>query len=161
MATVPATRRPPQPEADPDVSRYSLCLPASAFTLAGFRAWARSHELPNPVRVSFIGEEVYIDMSNEDPETHAEVKGEVNRVLMSLNRELRLGRFYPDGVLVSNAAAGVSNNPDGVLFTADSLRSGRVRLIPRKGEEGRYREIEGTPDWVMEVLSDRSVWKIG
>jgi Uma2 family endonuclease len=34
-----------------------------------------------------------------------------------------------------------------------------VRLVPRAGQTERYREIEGTPDWVLEVLSDSSVEK--
>ncbi len=98
-------------------------------------------------------------MSQEELETHNIVKMEVSRVVLNLNREARWGKFYGDGVLVSNEAAGVSNNPDGTFVLGKSLRSGRVRFVPRVGEHGQYIEIEGTPDWVMEVMSDSSVGK--
>jgi Uma2 family endonuclease len=84
---------------------------------------------------------------------------EVSRVLLNLNREDQRGEFYGDGVLVTNEAAGVSNNPDGTFALAKSLRSGYVRFVPRAGEHSQYIEIEGTPDWVMEVASDSSVGK--
>ena len=31
--------------------------------------------------------------------------------------------------------------------------------MPKEGKEGKYREIEGTPDWVLEVISESSVRK--
>ena len=34
-----------------------------------------------------------------------------------------------------------------------------MRFVKRKGKEGQYIEIEGAPDWVMEVVSDSSVTK--
>ncbi len=34
-----------------------------------------------------------------------------------------------------------------------------MRLVPVEGQEGRYDEIAGAPDWVMEVVSDYSVDK--
>lgn len=138
-----------------------LCLhiPRSAFTHAGFRAWVKSDDFPEKVRATFVEQEIIIDMSNEEIETHVMVKGEVSRVLMNLNVELDLGRFYADGALISNVAAEVSNDPDAVFHTWSSLDRGRVRLVPRAGEAGQFLEIEGSPDWVLEVVSDSSVTK--
>lgn len=34
-----------------------------------------------------------------------------------------------------------------------------MRLIPREGEEGEYLELEGSPDWVLEIVSKSSVRK--
>jgi Uma2 family endonuclease len=98
-------------------------------------------------------------MSNEELETHNKVKAEIDRVLLNLNKELRLGNFFCDGVLITNVNATVSNNPDATFITWDSLEQERVRLVPRKGKEGQYIEIEGTPDWVLEVVSASSVQK--
>ena len=70
-----------------------------------------------------------------------------------------MGKLYPDGALVSNEAAGVSNNPDASFLSGATLRSGRARLVPRARKADHYREIEGTPDWVLEVISDSSVQK--
>jgi Uma2 family endonuclease len=164
MATVraPRHRRPTSKEIDvapAPVDRWGLRIPASALTLAGFRAWATSDDFPEHIRVAFLDEEIHIDMSNEELETHNKVKMEIARVLLNWNREARRGTFGGDGVLISNAAAGVSNNPDAFFFTHDSLQAGRVRLVPRVGEQGQYIEIEGTPDWVLEVVSDSSVQK--
>jgi Uma2 family endonuclease len=128
-------------------------------TLAGFRDWATSPDFPEHVRAAFIDGKVYIDMSNEDPELHVLVKGEVSRTLGTLVRDERLGKLYADGVLVSNEAAEVSNNPDASFLSAETIRTGRARLGPRKGKEGSYREIEGAPDWVLEVISDSSAQK--
>jgi Uma2 family endonuclease len=160
MATVPAIRRPHTPPPAPvgsPADRLSVRIPASACTLAGFRAWATSDAFPEHVRASFLDEEIYLDMSNEDPETHVGVKTEIVRVLAALNRVLKLGKFYGDGLLVTNEAAGVSNNPDASFLSRDSLLTGRVRVVPREGREGRFVDIEGTPDWVLEVISDSSV----
>jgi Uma2 family endonuclease len=162
MATVSTpSRRPPAPAPQPAAAAERLCvrIPTSALTLAGFRAWATSDEFPEHVRAAFLGDEVFLDMSNEEPDTHVSVKGEISRVLSTLNRELQLGKFYTDGLLVSNEAAGVSNNPDASFFSRESLQTGRARLVPRAGRPDRYREVEGTPDWVLEVLSDSSVEK--
>lgn len=98
-------------------------------------------------------------MSNEDPECHVGVKTETDRTLTNLNREVRLGKYYGDGVLLTNEAAGISNNPDAVFLLGKSIRLGRVRLIPREGKQGAYKEIEGIPDWILEVVSDSSVQK--
>lgn len=163
MATVSARRRRPVPKKCSFLlvrgDQWGIRLPTSAMTLAGFRAWATSDQFPEGIRAAFIGQEIFIQMSNEDLETHANVKMEVTRVLATLVRDLKLGKFYGDGVLVSNAEASVSNNPDASFFTLETFRSGRVRLEPKSDKKNHYVELEGTPDWVMEVISDSSVEK--
>src|SRR5262249_38127942 len=155
MATVPQTRprpRPLPPRPRPDTDRLCVRIPTSALTLAGFRDWPTSDEFPEHARAAFIDQEIYLAISNEEPDAHVGVNGEIARVLLNLNKERKLGKFYADGVLVSNKAAEVSNNPDASFCSREAFRSGRVRLVPRPGQPERYREIEGTPDWVLEVL---------
>jgi Uma2 family endonuclease len=166
MATVPAASRRSTlaPPANPvriswRDDRFCLEVPQSAFTFAGFREWITSPEVPEKLRATFVEGEVIIDMSEEDPETHVGPKGEVFAALYNLNRELKLGKLYTDGLLISNEEAEVSNSPDASFLSFKSLRSGRVRLVPREGKAGQYREIEGTPDWVLEVISNSSVKK--
>jgi len=137
----------------------ALRIPADATTLAGFRAWVTSDDFPEKLRVTFIRGEIDIDMSKEEVQTHAAVKAQVCFVLMAINHEAKLGKFYLDGVLITNEAAEVSNNPDAVFLTRESLRTGRVRFIPRPKGEGQSVEVEGTPDWVMEIVSDSTVQK--
>src|SRR5262249_27540902 len=112
---------------------YEFLVPATAHTLAGFRAWAKSDHFPERGRLSFIDGEICIDMSPEELETHSKAKAEVSRGLLNLNRKIKIGEFYPDGALVTNVKANLSTEPDGTLILWESLESKRVRLIPRKG----------------------------
>lgn len=136
-----------------------VVVPAAAHTLAGFRAWATSDDFPERGRISFLDQEIFIDMSPEELETHSMVKAEMGYALLGLNKKSKRGRFFPDGTLVTNVAANLSTEPDATFATWESLESGRVRLVPREGEEGQYIELEGTPDWVLEIVSKSSVRK--
>jgi Uma2 family endonuclease len=138
---------------------HEFVFPSSAMTFAGFRTWAKSGAYPERGRVSYLGDEVYIDTSQEELETHSKVKLEVLGVVRGINLRLKIGVLYGDGALVSNEEARLSTIPDSVLLTYEALESGRVRLVPREGVEGQYIEVEGTPDWVMEIVSNSSVRK--
>jgi Uma2 family endonuclease len=141
------------------LSERNFVVPASAHTLAGFRAWACSDSFPEQGRVSFLDREIFVDMSPEEIETHNKIKGEVGYALIGLNKRIKLGEYYTDGVLLTNSEANLSTESDASFVTYESLEAQRVRLIPRKAAEGQYIEIEGTPDWVMEVVSNSSVAK--
>jgi Uma2 family endonuclease len=135
-------------------------LPASAVaTLDGFCAWATSDAGPKRGRFAFLGEEVFLDMSPEEIETHIKLKGEIQRTIGTLTEKLDLGEVLGDGTLVKNAAAGLSNEPDGTLVKWETSESGRVRFVPRMDDLGHCMQLEGTPDWVLEVVSKWSVQK--
>jgi Uma2 family endonuclease len=139
------------------VAEHDLNIPASAFTLAGFRRWASSEEFPESGRISFLAGEVFVDMSPEEFNTHSAVKGEVTAVPWQLNKKLDLGRMIPDGVLLTNPEAGLSTVADASLARWDDLEADRLRLIPREVVEVHFIEVEGTPSWVLEVVSMYSV----
>jgi hypothetical protein len=139
--------------------RSEICVPASVFTLAGFRAWATSEESPEQARVTFVDQEVIIDMSGEEIQTHVIVKTAVCGPVYQLNAEEDLGILAITGALISNVSANVSNIPDAVLATWDSLEAGRVRLVSSARRPERLLELEGTPDWALEIVSDSSVRK--
>lgn len=141
------------------LNKEEIKVPASAFTLSGFRAWARSDDFPEQGRISFIDQEVVIDMVWEEIQSHAAVKGEVSNGIYNLNRQMDLGLLYLDGVRVSNDEAGVSNVPDAVFVSWETLDSERARFVARENQPQRLRELEGTPDWVLEIISDSSVRK--
>jgi Uma2 family endonuclease len=161
MSILSANRRtaPEIPSIEAASDGPCIRIPRSAFSLNGFRKWVLSDELPEKLRVTYVDGEIYLDMSREELQTHALAKAEVARVLMNLNRELKLGQFYLDGVLVTNIAGGVSNNPDAVFIKWETLEKGRAKFTPRRGKEGQFMEIEGSPDWVLEIVSDSSVKK--
>src|SRR5262249_44175136 len=134
-------------------------IPRSALTVAGFRAWARSPDFPQRGRISLIGEELFIDMSPERLEAHVKVKTEITRVLANLVVESDLGNFYADGALVVHEEAGFSNEPDASYVSWASLEAGRVRAVPSETEQGDFTELEGSLDWVLEIVSPSSVQK--
>lgn len=133
-----------------------LRVPRSAHTLAGFRAWVLSDEFPEKLPATYIRGEVYLDMSKEAIRTHAAVKTAIAGALWNLNQQMEFGDLYINGVLVTNVEAEVSNNPDLVAVFWESLEAGRVRYVARKDHE---MEIEGSPDWIMEIVSAGSVVK--
>jgi Uma2 family endonuclease len=133
-----------------------LRIPTDIHTLAGFRRWVHSREFPEKLRSHFISGDVYLDMTQESIQTHVLVKSAVFRTLPNVMIELDLGEFYPDGVLFTNKAAKISNNPDGLAVLWETFTKGRVRFVRRGKKEI---EIQGSPDWVMEIVSDSSVKK--
>lgn len=66
--------------------------------------------------------------------------------------------MYPDRVLLTNEDAGLSCEPDLTFVAWDSLETRRVRLVERvTGDD--YVELVGSPDLVVEIVSDSSVRK--
>ena len=139
--------------------RFELVIPPDLRDFDQFRAWASDEDFPERVRVTFDNGEVILDMSNEEINAHVALKTQIIIDLGSLLGRLKLGKFYGDGVLWVNEEGQVSNNPDAVFLSREAIETRRVRLVPRKGVEHLYRELEGTPDWVLEVVSDSSVHK--
>jgi Uma2 family endonuclease len=160
MSAVPspppvATPAPPKRHV-PDIT---LTIPTSAMTVAGFRVWATSPEYPERGRIALIGKELFIDMSPERLDSHAKVKNEIGRVLSNLILEGDLGIAYPDGTLVVNEPAELSNEPDFTFVSWGSHEAGRCHPVPSATEHGDFTELEGTPDCVVEVVSPGSVRK--
>ncbi len=133
-------------------------VPPSAFALDGFRAWAVSDAFPERGRVCYLDGELFIDMSAEKIAAHGQVKLEISTVLSAHVKKRKLGMFFPDRTLLSNTAAGLSTEPDGCFAFWKTLRAGRVLAVPLEDEEDSL-QLEGTPDWVLEVVSDTSVRK--
>src|SRR5258706_7795840 len=147
MSTVPKTARPAEVvslRAFPltlVTDGWTLVVPPAAMTMEGFRQWATSDDFPERVSVTFLQGEITLDMSNEELNSHVAVKTEVGRVLATLVKEARLGKFYCDGVLLTNVGAEIANNPDSLFLSRDTLDSGRAKLIPKRGAEHLYREL--------------------
>jgi Uma2 family endonuclease len=132
-------------------------IPPWVEDLASFRRWVHSGDFPETGRICFLNGEVWVDLSMEELFSHNQVKGEYTFVLTGLVKAGRLGRFIPDGMLITNVAANLSCEPDGSLVSTESLRTGRVRLV--EGAEEGCIELEGTLDMALEVVSASSVQK--
>jgi Uma2 family endonuclease len=137
--------------------RTRISVPSWVVDLESFRRWMDADDLPDDARFSYLKGEVWIDMSKEQLFSHGQVKTEFASVLNGLVKAGQLGFYWVDGVLLSNEPADVSNKPDGVFVATASVQAGQVRLV--EGMESGYVELEGTPDMVLEVVSDSSVQK--
>jgi Uma2 family endonuclease len=134
-------------------------IPAAAGTLNGFREWAQSDDFPERGFVGLINGNIVIDMSPDEIETHIQVHFAIAKRLSAIVEESDVGDYFPEGVLLTNSRAKLSTVPDGTLIKWSTLESGAVRLIQRKRRPGQYIEIRGTPDLVLEVVSQSSVQK--
>ena len=135
----------------------SVDIPSGIDDLAAFRRWAHSDGFPTTGRICFLNGRVWVDMSKEQVFTHNQLKQEFNLVVGGLVKSQGLGRFFPDGLLITNDRAQLACQPDGTFVSRKSLKSGRVHLV--EGEKEGFLELEGTPDMVLEVVSASSVEK--
>ena len=78
-------------------------------------------------------------------------------MLSTLAREKQEGRFFSDGIRVTNVEADLSTVPDGTYVLFKSFVSGRVKLI--EGQEHGFVGLEGSADMLLEVVSDSSEQK--
>jgi Uma2 family endonuclease len=138
-----------------------LRIPATARDLEGFRRWARSDRFPERGRIDYVGGDLEVEMSPEDLLTHGKVKAEIGAELHLRIARRELGDVYIDRGRVSCPAAELSVEPDVLVVLWESLDAGRIREIPKKrtSDPERMIELEGTPDLVVEVISDSSVGK--
>lgn len=124
-----------------------------------FRDWATSPSFPEQVVVTYLNGEVCIDMSPDNLDTHNLLKGKVFRVLDELVERKDLGVLFADGCLLSNAFAKLTTVPDALFASHESLESELVRPTASKAQPGSHVELNGSPDWVLEVVSASSVHK--
>jgi Uma2 family endonuclease len=129
-------------------------------SLADFRAWALSDEFPQRGRIDYVDGRIEVDMSPEDLFTHNTLKMEIGRVLATIAKASGLGYVFGDRARVSSPEADLSVEPDVVFVSYESIQQQRVRWVPKASQEaGRYMEIEGPPDLVVEIVSDSSTTK--
>jgi Uma2 family endonuclease len=99
-------------------------------------------------------------MSPEDLFTHGTLKGKVYSVSLDLVESADRGYLFVDSTRVSCPGADLSAEPDIVFLSHERLEDHRVHLVPKSSERyGRYVEMEGPPDLIVEIVSDSSVAK--
>jgi Uma2 family endonuclease len=135
--------------------RLHVTVPETAHTLAGFRQWASSDDFPETGKISYLAGELHIDMSPEMFDSHNQVKDAINGALSPLVRKLDLGKYCPDGLWITNDNADLSTEADATFLSWERLERGQVQLIPRR-DSGDGIEMRGSPDWVLEIVSDTS-----
>jgi len=139
---------------NPIVIAESMRIPDWVVDLDSFRRWAQSDEFPERGRFSHLKGELWVDPSMENL-AHNKAKGAVWFGLGTVVDAGELGHLLQDGMLLTHAEAELSTEPDGMFFSHEALRSGRVRL-----EHGSASlEVEGSPEVVLEGVSPTSVRK--
>jgi Uma2 family endonuclease len=134
---------------DVDVS-----IPPGIMDHEAFRKWARSPECPQRGRFAFFHNQIWADVSMEQAYTHNVVKSEFAVVLTPMCRSQKVGRYFTDGMLLTNERLGFTTVPDGIFITFDALESGLVREVA--GKQGGCVEFAGAPKMVLEIVSESS-----
>jgi Uma2 family endonuclease len=135
-------------------------IPVGIRDLESFRAWASSDFFPEGGRIDWVGGRMEVDMSPEDLNAHGTPKSAIATRLGVLIQEADRGAVFIDRARISCPEADLSAEPDVLVLLFSTLKSGKARRIPRaSGAEGRFIEIEGTADLVVECVSDASVQK--
>ncbi len=138
----------------------SFEMPLSLQSLEEFRRWTYSDGFPETGRIDYVDGRIEVEMSPEDLFTHGTPKSEIHGVLHGHVKKRKYGHLFVDRTRIASVAGNVSAEPDIVFVSHQSIKSGRVQLIAKaSGKPGRYVELEGGPDLVVEIVSDGSEMK--
>lgn len=134
-------------------------IPAYVRDFDSFRDWTASPEFPDFGRISWIGDEIEIDMNAENIEFHNSVK---TCLLVSLGLLIDAedrGQYFGDGVRLVHVPTRLSCEPDFVFCSWAAFQTGRVGYQTGAKNTTETIELQGTPDLVVEVVSPSSVTK--
>ena len=134
-------------------------IPASAFTFAGFRQWTRSPDFPERGRISYIQGIIEVDLNADEIRDHNPLKNEFITRLTNIIDNEDLGFVLSDGVRLVNEEGDLSNEPDLVFATYETVEAGRCKYVESDDGSGRCIALDGSPDLVVEVVSKHSVRK--
>ncbi len=130
-------------------------IPIGIRDLQSFREWARSDDYPERGDFCWIGNIFWADLSMEEAYTHGLVKTECASVIQSICKAKDLGEVYIDRMRVSHPGANLSCEPDVMFVAHESFEMGAIREI-EGSKPGSVIEFEGTPDLVVEIVSESS-----
>ena len=137
-----------------------LRIPAESHELEAFRRWVHSPDFPERGRIDYLAGDIEVDMCPEDLYTHGTAKAEIAARLHLLVADEGLGAVFVDRTRITHPGALLSAEPDVAVVLWASLEAGRIKEVPAaSGKPGRYVELEGTPDLVVEIVSDSSARK--
>ncbi len=119
-----------------------------------FRRWAFSDDFPERGRFAFLAGKLWVDLSMET-NFHNQIKTVITIVVGSIVLNEALGRFFVDGMLLTDRALGLSNEPDAMFVSHDRMETGLASL--KKGDNSV--ELNGSPDMALEVVSKSSIDK--
>jgi Uma2 family endonuclease len=134
-----------------------VVIPEWVADLDSFCRWRLSEHAPTQGEFAFLDTGIWVDISMEEFLTHNQVKAAFDYGIMCVVQPTAMGRYVPDRMLLRNAEANLSAEPDGLFFKWETVRAGRLRLVEKPGSG--VMELVGTPDLVMEIVSNSSIDK--
>jgi Uma2 family endonuclease len=132
----------------------TIRMPAGFANLRAFRRWTRSGNYPEHGDYSYLGGDLWVNLSMETF-LHNELTGLFAVIPGGLVRSAELGRFFADRMRLVHEGAGLSCEPDAMFASQKALRTKRVRLA----EGAESLEVIGSPDMVLEIVSEHSIQK--
>jgi Uma2 family endonuclease len=128
-----------------------LRIPGWVNDLASFRRWLESGEFPEEGRLSHLNGDLWVDMSMETV-VHNQVKSRFSITLGGLVDGGKLGRLFLDRMRLTHPEVGLSTESDLIFGTHETFQRQRLQLMKGDGSV----ELVGSPDMVLEVVSDSS-----
>lgn len=135
-----------------------VVIPDGLTDLAAFRAWVHSGDLPEKLKVHFINGEAWVDFM-EEAFSHNAVKTAITVALAVLVKQEGLGRYWSDGMFLTNDDAELATTPDGMFVSTQSFEDERVWFTAGGRSGAVATEMVGSPDVVIEIVSPSSVEK--
>lgn len=129
-------------------------LPRWVTDFESFRRWMHSAAFPDEGKICFINGRVWADPKMEEHLSHNRVRTEIGRVLANLMIATRFGEFISEGMRYGHLESGLSTEPDGMIVSKEARRTGQVRFVG--GEKGMQTEAVGSPEVVIEIVSESS-----
>ena len=133
-----------------------LDIPDWVQDLHSFRSWVHTPEFPEKVPSWWLDGAAWIDLSRQDLFSHVLMKGAIYAGLMNDANCRELGQFFSSGIFFSNVEADLAGNPDGLFVSHESILNKRVQFLDVAGCGNDYDEIQGSPDMMLEVVSNSS-----
>ena len=134
-------------------------LPADVCTLDGFHRWLEADGCPPGYRVTFLRGRLLFEPTMEELFGHNRLKFALTTAFGVFEAETESGTGFADQARFNNPAAGVSAEPDVMFVRDETLEAGRVTLDTVSERTGKVLLVTGSPDLVVELLSDSSVGK--
>lgn len=135
-----------------------LRVPAWVVDHPSFLKWLRSGAVPEDVQVGYINNEVWVETMPERAFPHNKIKTLIARVLDGLVEDNNLGVYFGDGMTFTSEEGGFTSVPDGIFISQKSIDERLVKLTGGKRSH-QDTELVGTPDLLVEVVSDSSEYK--
>lgn len=132
----------------------TLCIPGSVRDLDTFRLWATSDEIPEKLRISYFNGDIVVEYCL-GALAHNKAKTGVLFGLQRIPHIDEQGELLSDGMRLTHPEAELSSEPDGIYYSREALERQRVQLL----QGGESKEIVGSPEMVLEVVSTSSVTK--